>query len=73
MKSLGVMEKDYMKAHDELTKKWGFNPRHRDIFWSLFNKILINSMKEGNSEKYRLIQEYMYKFRSEEKRFGGIE
>jgi len=73
LKSLGILEKDYMGAHDELTKKWGFNPRHRDIFWSLFNKILINSMKEGNSEKYKLIQEYMNKFRSEEKRFGGTE
>lgn len=72
LKSLGVTEKDYMDIHDELTQHWGFNPRHRDIFWSLFNKLILDSSREGNLKKCKLIQEYMEKFKSEEKRFGGI-
>lgn len=73
LKKFGITEKDYMVVHDNLTQKWGFNPRHRDIFWGLFNNLLIDSFKEGNAKKTKLIQEYMEKFKSEEKRFGGTE
>lgn len=73
LKRFGVVENDYMIVHDELTKRWGFNPKHRDIFWSLFNNILLDSFRKGDTEKSKLIQKYMEKFKSEEKRFGGRE
>lgn len=72
LKSLGITEKDYMDVHDELTQRWGFNPRHRDIFWSLFNRLVLDSSSKGNLKECKLIQEYMEKFKSEEKRFGGV-
>jgi len=71
LKHFGITEKDYMNMHDNLTKKWGFNPRHTDIFWGLFNNILINSFKEGDAKKTKLIQEYMEKFNSERGKSGG--
>lgn len=71
--NFGITEKDYLQAHDELTERWGFYPRHRDIFWSIFNNLVIIMLKEGNNKKYKLLQEYMEKFKSEEKRFGGTE
>lgn len=71
LKSFGATEKDYMSMHDTLAKRFGFYPRHRDIFWGLFNQLLLNSFKEGDPKKSRLIQEAMEKFKSEEKRFGG--
>ena len=66
LKSFGVTEKDYMYVHDDLTKKWGFNPRHRDIFWNLFNRLLINYGKDD--KKVELIQKYMGEFLAEEKK-----
>ena len=72
-KDFGITEKDYLSAHDELTKRFGFFPRHRDIFWSIFNNLVIEAIKEGNNKKGKLLQEYMEKFKSEEKRFGGTE
>ncbi len=73
LRRFGVEEKDYMVVHDELTKRWGFNPKHRDIFWSLFNRLLLNLFSKGDREKIKLVQGYMEKFKSEEKIFGGIE
>jgi len=71
MEKFGVTKKDYMEIHDDLTHRWGFNPRHRDILWGLFNRILIESMQNNNQNNVKLIQDYMNKFKSEEKRFGG--
>lgn len=73
LKRFGITEKDYMAAHDELTKRWGFNPRHRDIFWKLFNNLLLELGQKGEIEKSKLVEDYMKKFISEEKRFGGKE
>ena len=73
LKGFGITEKDYMVAHDELTKQWGFNPRHRDIFWRLFNNLLLDLYQKGEIEKSKLVQGHMEKFKSEEKRFGGTE
>ena len=70
-KKLGTTEKDYMFVHDELAIRFGFYPRHRDIFWSLFNRLLVESFKKGDSNQTKLIQVEMEKFKAEEKRFGG--
>ncbi len=72
-KDFGIAEKDYLSAHDELTKKFGFFPRHRDIFWTIFNNLMLEAIKEDNDKKVKLLQKYMEKFKSEEKRFGGTE
>ena len=65
LKSFGIKEKDYMVEHDRLTKQWGFNPRHNDIFWGLFNRLVLDLAREGNQEKSNLLQEHMKKFNSE--------
>jgi len=56
-KKLGISEKDYLKTQETLRQKFGCFPFITDVFWSLFNELLLDCCKKGDFKKENLIKE----------------
>ncbi|MFH1311502.1 MAG: hypothetical protein ABIH65_03800 [Nanoarchaeota archaeon] len=64
----GVTKEDYLKELEILRQRFSMFPFMNDVFWSLFNKLLIECYKKGDLKKATLIQNAMKEFREEEEK-----
>ncbi|MFH1431520.1 MAG: hypothetical protein ABIG37_03580 [Nanoarchaeota archaeon] len=64
----GVTKEDYLKNLEILRQRFNMFPFMNDVFWLLFNNLLIECYKKGDLKKATIIQNDMKEFREEEER-----
>ena len=68
LNKLGVTKEDYLKELEILRQRFNMFPFIDDVFWSLFNKLLLECYKKGDLKKATMVQNSMKEFREEEEK-----